>query len=561
MEEGQPMTPGAVLSDLGGCLPAARLSKECRVGCWRKIRYETAETSGTLLFAPGGAAPAPVRLPLNARGRFRLFVGLPPSNWSESTCGVRVRLTGEPCYRTLLSTASPDAVNEVFWKEADVTGRDLEIAPLLLAGLFPAVPHNPASGITHLRLERLSPARTTKSSTLELAAFIDGHSLRYCVPLFDASALEEHLAAFRDTPFRRVYWCSTIGDAPQYQTPENNTNPRRPVYLNGGYQSAAESLQSFKRRGMDFLHAARNAVRNLGLEFHVYHRPGVVHPQPPIDQDLPASPFTLAHPGWRCRDYDGRWIARLSYAFSPVQDRIISLHKEQLRYDIDGINLAFWRGVPLMLYERPLVQAYQRATGRDPRTLGAAHPRWLQFRADAVTDYLRRFVTELQAENARLGFGKLVFSAGVLAHKRANAFYGLDVERWVRENLIRVVIPYQDSRRVGPGEMDLAYYADLKRRTGCILRPEVMCTRSWLTPEQHYTNWSEKLYAAKADGVCFWDGDMRQHRPLEWEIMKAMAEPRTFKRTARRLTRDHRYLPFQSLNGMAMDRYPTMWTY
>ena len=532
-----------------------------RGGKRRTIPYETNAGSGTLLFAPEGAAPGPVKLPLGVRGRFRIYVGLPPSDWSESACGIRVRLTGEPSFRTLLSTSSPGSLNEVFWMEADVTGRELEVAPLRLSHPFPAAQGNPVSGIAHVRLEPSSSAPEPKKCPLELAAFIDGHSLRYCSPLRSPADLKEHIAAFRDTPFRRVYWCTLIGDVQQYKTPDNNSDARRPVYLNDGYRNVDQALRAFQRRGLDFQQVARDAVKAAGLEFHIYHRPGLVHPEPPIDQDLQASPFVLAHPEWRCRDRDGRWIARLSYAFPRVQERVISAFKEQLRYNIDGINLAFWRGVPLMLYEKPLLQAFQRATGRDPRRLPPNHPRWLQFRADAVSDYIRRLCGELQAENARLGFGRLVFSAGVLAHRKANLFYGLDIERWIRDGLVNVVIPYQESRRVPPDEMDVDYYADLKRRTGCTLCPEVMSTRSWLTPEQHYSYWAKKLYAAEVDGLCFWDGDMRQVRPLEWEMMKAMASPGAFKREARRLTREHRRMPLRSLGGMAMDKYPTMWTY
>lgn len=548
-----------ILSNLNQCRPASRLSETCRPGKWRKIPYETDAVSGTLLFAPEGAAPGTLQLPLKARGRYRIILGLYGSMWNEGgRCGIRARLAGERHGRLLIATPARAGLCEVPWKEADLDGQFLEISALP----GPTRQGSDVSSIAYVKLVPVAAAAPKPSTPLWLAVYIDGHSLRYYDGRRDTPRdFAEHLEPFRGTPFRKVYWCTVIGDAQQYRDAENFTDPRRPIYLTPGYRNANQSLLALQRRGIDVMRLARDSVKALGLEFHIYHRPGFVHPEPPLDQDLPHSPFTLAHPEMRCRDRDGRVYARLSYAFPAVQERVIAVFKQQLEYGIDGINFAFWRGVPLMLYEAPLVRGFQRVVGRDPRRLKPDDPRWLKYRADFFTDFLRRLRSELEARQARLGHGRLEFSAGVLANARANIFYALDLERWIREGLVEVVIPNQTSRGIPPDQMDTKYYSKLKQRTGCALCPEIMSTRSWLTPEQHYANWTRKFYPANVEGFCFWDGDMRQYNPLEWEIMKAMADPRTFKRAARRLTRDHKVLPLRTIGGMAADRYPTWWAY
>jgi hypothetical protein len=545
-------------TDLGRCLPSARLATRYARGRWKVIPYATGNTSGNMLLAPDESHAGAVRLPLRLRGRYDVFLGLLPCNlngtglYGTGLCGIRVRLTGEPCFRNILSLPEQgNHLHEVFWKQAVLNGRSMEFLPVGRRKLGGAV-----SGIAYVRLV---PARRPAPSAPVrpwLGGFIDGDLSLWFDRKTTKADIESVLEPFRGSPFRKIYWGFAVGDTRWYQL-RGGSHPMAPVYLSGGYRNIAESVRSFHKAGIDVLRVARDCAKRLGLEFHLYHRPGFISAEPPLDEAY-SSRFVLSHPELALCDRDGTRLSQLSYAFPAVQDRILGLFAEHLRYGVDGLNLCFHRGVPMTLFEAPVVEGFRRRYGVDPRKVADDDSRLIRFRSEIVTAYLRR-VRQLLDAGQKKG-KRLELAATVLMTRAANRHYGLDVARWAHEGIVDVLIPYLETRGLpDAGGIELAWFKRVVRGTRCQLAPELLDVRSWLAPEKHYRERAAPFHRAGVDGICFWDVDARTDKPLDWEIIQGLARPRSFERSIRLALRRNRRVPLQSLGGVRVDRTPTMW--
>ncbi|MGH8021770.1 MAG: hypothetical protein ACREIA_26505, partial [Opitutaceae bacterium] len=66
-----------IFSDLSKCEPAASLSRDRVPGTWRMVDYETEDgVAGTMVFAFPNEGAGELRLPIDARGCFRVHVGI-----------------------------------------------------------------------------------------------------------------------------------------------------------------------------------------------------------------------------------------------------------------------------------------------------------------------------------------------------------------------------------------------------------------------------------------------------------------------------------------------------
>ncbi|MBU0611705.1 MAG: hypothetical protein KKI08_27760 [Armatimonadetes bacterium] len=70
------MPASVVLSDLSCCEPAAALSRDPAPDQWGVYEFETAAIAGRAVYCRPHFNPPPLRLPLQARGWHRVFLGI-----------------------------------------------------------------------------------------------------------------------------------------------------------------------------------------------------------------------------------------------------------------------------------------------------------------------------------------------------------------------------------------------------------------------------------------------------------------------------------------------------
>ena len=125
------------------------------------------------------------------------------------------------------------------------------------------------------------------------------------------------------------------------------------------------------------------------MELHFYHRMSAFYgPFPHVGAN---KKFFLAHPEWRCRDEFGQTLNFMSYAYPQVQDYVLAYFDELLDYDPEGLCLAFNRGLPLMICEEPVIEAYRKKYGHAPRLPEEVDTPELQaVKAELLADFVAR---------------------------------------------------------------------------------------------------------------------------------------------------------------------------
>jgi hypothetical protein len=361
-------------------------------------------------------------LDLGLKGWHRLHVGHNPA--------IRVWLDGEAGYCELPGDCS--VIRDTALPVADFTGRRLHIAPVrgaersLEAKLF------------YLRAEACDgPAANHRN----LIVTNDGHGVFYHgmdVP----RDIYRHVYPFREGDFFRMVW-GVYGGGLLSMRPDSKVSesPIRPeeTHLVPGEWSFTRSLKRFQAAGADPLAVVRTATREYGLELHYYIRMSAFYG--PFPHPGWTTRFFKEHPEWRCRDEWGHEVNLMSYAWSGVQEHMLAYFDELLDYEPDGLCLAFNRGLPLMICEEPVIEAYSRKYGRAPKLPEEVDtPELLAVRHELLAG----FVEKVRRLVEKRGKSLSCIVPRDFAHNR---LFGLDAELLARRGLV-------DSIMVGAGHGD-----------------------------------------------------------------------------------------------------------
>ena len=546
------------LSDLTRCEPGAAISDGPRKGHWQAVSYEAEGVSGHMLVA-GVECDAPtLTLPLGVQGWHAIYLGA-WTHWVDSA--VKLKLTRDPCF-TPIATSRPDwetsnyfaSIGEVLWTVADLTDQELSIGQMS-AGL------SRRAGIAYVKLEPLSPSEVAamqrdraRTDTRRLIAYNDAWSFVYSRGPTTREEILEEVEPFRGTDFHKLLWGIGGGSAALFLSEIGELSECGAVddFQRIGDRHAAESFRALKRQGIDPLGTVIDHAHSLGLELHGSYRVGGWVTPPP---EYPGDAFYRQHSEWRCVDRDGRAVSRMSYAFGAVRDLVISLFREVAERGADGVNLAYVRGLPCVLYEQPLVEGFQERYGEDPRELPEDDSRWLAYRATWMTEFMRALRGEMDEVGSRQG-RRVQVSAYVLNDVALCLSYGLDVATWVGEGLVDFIIPYPWH---GNMQVDLAAFAGLTRATGCRTYAEVLPRQ--MSPAE-YRERALACYRAGVDGLAFWDTDTENRLSYkeQWRTLRRLGHEDELAGGAEDELPACRWVPLHSLGGHLMDKYSPYWS-
>jgi hypothetical protein len=546
------------LSDLARCEPSTALSDGPKKGHWQTVSYEAEGVSGTMLIAGVECNAPTLTLPLGVEGWHAVHVGV-WTHWADSM--VKLKLTRDPCF-TPIATSRPDwrqsnyfaGIHEVFWTFADLTDQELLIAQMS-TGL------SRRAGIAYVKLEPLSASELAavqrdqaRTGTRRLVAYNDAWSFVFSRAPTTREEILEEVEPFRDTDFHKLLWGIGGGSSVLYLSDVGELADVDEVddFQRIGDRHAAESFRTLKKKGVDPLKTVIEHAHSLGLELHGSYRVGGwVSPPPEYAGDW----FYRQHPEWRCVDRDGRPIARMSYAFPGVQHFVISMFREVVERGADGVNLAYVRGVPCVLYEPPLVDGFQQQYGQNPRELAEDDPCWLEYRATWMTEFmraLRRAMDEVGRKQGR----RVQVSAYVLNDVPYCLFYGLDVATWAQEGLVDFIIP-NPSR--GQMPLDVAGFVDLARGTACQVYADILPRQM---PTEEYQQRAIENYRAGVDGLAFWDTDTENRLAFkeQWSMLRRLGHEEELAGWAPDEWPAYRWVSMYSLGGHTMDRYSPYWS-
>ncbi|MFW5923164.1 MAG: hypothetical protein ACOCSQ_02145 [Planctomycetota bacterium] len=131
---------------------------------------------------------------------------------------------------------------------------------------------------------------------------------------------------------------------------------------------------------------------------------------------------------------------RLCYAFDEVQRERIDILLEIQRLGVDALVLDYCRQMPVLLYHDALVEPYLQKKGVDPREIHSTDPEdhadWFQYRADVLTGFMEKLRMEVAEQEKELGRDCPVIARVPDSAPWLMIAYGLDVERWCRDDLV-----------------------------------------------------------------------------------------------------------------------------
>lgn len=237
------------------------------------------------------------------------------------------------------------------------------------------------------------------------------------------------------------------------QTPEDRLTQERftPTLTPSQRARIASELTSYDYTQFDTLAEAVRYGHSIGLEIHAWVS---------INEDDhgwgAASRFTKEHPESRWVKRDGTtYHSQQSFAYPAVQEYKLNIVRELIEnYEIDGLFLDWMRtgdvrddpqydanGVANFGYEKPLVDSFKEKHGIDPHELPNGDERWIAWRAEPQTRFMRtvRKLQRATKPNLKIAImGQHPWSYRGLGDKIDGNLRGLllDVRRWAEEGLI-----------------------------------------------------------------------------------------------------------------------------
>ena len=294
-----------------------------------------------------------------------------------------------------------------------------------------------------------------------------------------------------------------------------------------------EQLYALDYAHFDSLAAAVNYGHKIGLQIHAWVS---------INEDDHGwgiqSEFSKKHPQYRWVHRAGReYRSQLSFAFPEVRKYKLAILKELLtKYAIDGFFLDWIRtgdvrdnpqtdadGVADSGYEKPLVEKFKAARGKDPHDITNGDESWVRMRAEPQTEFMREARKLTRAQKRKLPVAVMV---GHPWHYRGelNKIDGnlrgllLDVNTWAREGLMDSAVAAGYYRDGGTSEM--AYRALQTETDGKV----DVWSYAWVP--QNVAAFQGDFSLAKklgANEVLFWEADYIDDRAQTAELKKAMS--------------------------------------
>ena len=426
------------ITDMSICTPSSAISPAMQPHRWRAVEYESEDICGTMLLASALADAPDVACPLEMQGWHAVSIGYWHPNLVAQV-DIKVRLSGDPCFVTIADDeADPGHCNtlrEVFWKYADLSGQEI------LFGQQSKGTGRPAC-VAYLKLEPLSDAQVQRiladradKTTRTVIAANDGASWLTTKAVTTADDIREQIEPYRHSDVYRVDWAVCYGDMTNYPS-KVGFNYYEPAYhydvADDNEKRIAESLRAIADQGLVLHRVAMEHAHSMGLEFHVMIRTGIGQYTPPYDAQ---GGFMAEHPEMRLVAPDGTALPKLSYAFAEVRKRMLAIVEEVLDDEIDGVNLCWMRGTPVVGFEKPVVDAFRERYGEAPADADD-DPRLWRVRAEFITDFMR----EVRKLTRRVGERRgrpvnvtAMVSGSTLEHILAR---GYDLQTWFDEKLV-----------------------------------------------------------------------------------------------------------------------------
>jgi hypothetical protein len=470
---------------------------------WTTVPYEHQDFSGVALSTGAHAPFRELALDLKLTGEYDLYAAIPRSQ-------TRFRVDGMEGYFQFFPEHGGTGCNiqEVHLGHFDMTGKKLHISRTNP----PEVTHYRGTWGAGIFYIRAVPANKPKFNK-NMVATNDGWSffaLKGFAGLETIQAQFEPLA--QSDVFRMLY---SPGNADCTMNPFAKVAAPLTSDLAWGYRDcdirAQQALIKMRALGIDPIAEAVRCCRRIGLEFHFYVRVQGYQAAYPWTGVFDSATF-MEHPQWRCIDEEGEPIAFLSWANPEAQDHLMAYFEELLNYEPDGICLALNRGMPLMVCEPPVIDAYKKKYGRAPNLPQECDsPEMNTVRQEIFTAFVMRLYKLLLSKKKHLSF---IIPSTIPKLQAA----GVDIKGLVDKGIVQALYIPGDAHECP----DLkAMQASGKTK----VYPNGNLWDKTYDPQNLAKDALTKIHDAGFAGGYIWDIEALFENPYNWFFLKHLGSP------------------------------------
>lgn len=400
---------------------------------WRAIPYKATDFSGVMLTALGTARPDDVYFDPKLTGWYKIYIQTPCIGNNR----LHLKLSSDASFDMIeTSSANYCRIEETLWRYADMTGEVLSLSKNRISFSSNAV----LSGMRFVPMtdDEIEAYKqdSARKDTKRLFATHDMHGHLYTNYLKDPSDWLSLVLPYKDTD---VEWLSL---------------EEIRIFLQGKCPTAPDDAP-FQREGdrviqkqvaeLDYDRVLADCVRyghEIGLKMSISLRMGAWGMGFPYDQCYFDVPFHDEHPELHCIDRNGDNISAMSYAFPEVRKFVIDTLVNSARSGCDAVTLIAHRGIPYVLFEKPVADRYFELYGEYPYDLPLDNPRLNKLHCEIMTGFFRELRKALDDTYGKNRIRIQLRTLYSMAHSKR---IGLDAEGLAREGLVNDIIVYPQS--------------------------------------------------------------------------------------------------------------------
>ena len=387
--------------------------------------YSTCQHSNDLTFDP------------KLEGWYKVYLHMPSGS-------MELKLTSDPCF--LIAGSSPKArrdgtyMAEFLWRCVDMTGESITITKRKTTedkSCFMAT----CSMLSAIRFVPMSDeevaaykADTSRPETKRIYATDDMHNRLFYTEVENYEDWLPAVARFVDSD---VEWASL-------EQIRNFVSDRLPVENidEFNFPRVGDMLVQKNFKKFDYDKVLKMLVdygHEKGLKMSISLRMGAWGMTFPYDQFYFDCDYMMKHPELRTVDRNGEEIFALSYAYPEVRDYMVNELVNMARSGADAVTLISHRGIPYVLYEKPVADRFFELYGEYPYELTLDEPRLHALHCEIMTEFIRA---------ARKALDENFPERHVELHLRSmfsvldTKYIALDAEQWAKEGLIDAIISY-----------------------------------------------------------------------------------------------------------------------
>ena len=382
---------------------------------WQVVPYEAESFSGNLLISAWSSSTGTLTLDPKLSGWYKIMLIFPDYKASD----LYIKLSGDDTFSFRNSPASRvETMSEVFYRCADMTGQNLMI---------------------------------TTEGKRERYAHIAG--VRF-VPMSDED-VKAYKESISNPANKRMYVCDDMNNHPlrnKMLTPEDWYEVVA-MYDNSDVEWISPELFEFDawyvpshysvaNNGYTYYDALKKVTQKAhekGIKIAPCIRMGHWGIGYPHCLDKMGDEFADAHPDMRCVDRNGDITSAMSYAYPEVRRHRIDQLLKMARCGADAVSLAACRGVPFVLFEKPVADEFYSLYGEYPYELPLDDERLNKLHCEIMARLFRELREALDNE---FGKNKIQIHLVGLHTVDANSYVGLDVEKLANEGVLDAILPH-----------------------------------------------------------------------------------------------------------------------